>query len=265
MPTDEENTLYLYLVLTDGGMPSIDFDEVGKSLNLQKGAVSKRWSRLKQAMNENKPPGPTAYPFLWLCIKHSSLKKAPDWNAIAKKCNTTPGAASKRYSRMKQAFETGAAAPNSAGGKGANNDAASPTKASPAKRKRAPATPRKKAAATTETDEDGVENVEDGMDVDEGEEESKPKPKRVRTPAKPRAKATPKGKKKGVNEEKTPNQKLGSVNPTEATTCTLIKTEGMGDGPAEGAEYYDGGNFMTGGEVGGDKEEGEVSIAQEQL
>lgn len=34
-----------------------------------------------------------------------------DWAEIAKKCNTTPGAASKRYSRMKQAFENGTSAP----------------------------------------------------------------------------------------------------------------------------------------------------------
>jgi hypothetical protein len=37
-----------------------------------------------------------------------------NWDDIAKKCNTTPGAASKRYSRMKQAFDSGAAAPTPA-------------------------------------------------------------------------------------------------------------------------------------------------------
>ena len=45
---------------------------MGKALELKKGAVSKRWSRLKQAMNEGKTPGPSAYEFLWLLVKHST-------------------------------------------------------------------------------------------------------------------------------------------------------------------------------------------------
>ncbi|ORY18998.1 hypothetical protein BCR34DRAFT_472521 [Clohesyomyces aquaticus] len=111
MPADEENAKYLYLVLTAAGPSSIDWAAVAKDLDLKPGATSKRWSRLKQAMNENKPPGPTAYQFLWLCIKHCKEGKAPDWKFIAEKCDTTVGAASKRYSRLKIAMEKGEAMP----------------------------------------------------------------------------------------------------------------------------------------------------------
>jgi hypothetical protein len=48
---------------------------VGKALELKNGAVTKRWSRLKQAMNEGKTPGPSAYEFLWLLVKHSARDK----------------------------------------------------------------------------------------------------------------------------------------------------------------------------------------------
>jgi hypothetical protein len=101
----------------------------------------KRWSRLKQAVDKGEVPGASAYQFLWLCLKHSTRDKvstsvhisssfdflspsradmlanfsnklltqtqAMDWAAIADVCNTTKGAASKRYSRLKLAFERG--------------------------------------------------------------------------------------------------------------------------------------------------------------
>jgi hypothetical protein len=129
-------------------------------MDLKKGAVTKRWSRLKKAMENGEAPGPSVYKFLWLCVKHSSRDKVstsrmptqlvhvPDhdrltaeqtmnWNDIAEQCNTTAGAASKRYSRMKQAFETGGGPPGS--------NPASPTPKTPSK-----ATPGKAKATTTD-------------------------------------------------------------------------------------------------------------------
>ncbi|KAI8942676.1 hypothetical protein NX059_000726 [Plenodomus lindquistii] len=105
MPTDSENIHYLYLVLTHDGPPTIDWAPVGAAMDLKPGAVSKRWSRLKQSMEKGETPPASNYPFLWLCVKHNKRDKVPNWNEIAAKCNTTSGAASKRYSRMKQAFE----------------------------------------------------------------------------------------------------------------------------------------------------------------
>ncbi|KAF2787601.1 hypothetical protein K505DRAFT_124034 [Melanomma pulvis-pyrius CBS 109.77] len=246
MPTDEENVQYLYLVLTSSGPPVIDFNAVGKALDLKHGAVTKRWSRLKAAMNEGKAAAPSAYEFLWLCVKHSTREKAPDWSFIASKCNTTAGAASKRYSRMKQAFEKGDAVPSSK--PTADNGA------SPAKRKRGPATPKKPKANFQ-----SGENVEDAEDA-EDDEDLKPTPKKVRTPAKPRAKVTPKPKGKaklakemGMKE----GEKTASVPPTEATT--LIKTEAVeGEG-----EYYDAQEFVDGGEVG--DTEGDEEVTQERI
>ncbi|KAH7398462.1 hypothetical protein BKA66DRAFT_546026 [Pyrenochaeta sp. MPI-SDFR-AT-0127] len=105
MPTEAENIQYLYLVLTSDGAPNIDWDAVGAALDLKKGAVSKRWSRLKLAMEKGEKPSSATYQFLWHCVQHNKRITTLDWDVIAKKCNTTPGAASKRYSRMKQAFE----------------------------------------------------------------------------------------------------------------------------------------------------------------
>jgi hypothetical protein len=67
-----------------------------------------------------------------------------DWKDIAEKCGTTSGAASKRYSRMKQAFENGDAAP------GGGSNPGSPVKNTPAKGK---ATPRKKKGAAASDDD----------------------------------------------------------------------------------------------------------------
>jgi hypothetical protein len=44
-------------------------------MDLKKGAVTKRWSRLKKAMENGEAPGPSVYQFPWLCVKHSSLNK----------------------------------------------------------------------------------------------------------------------------------------------------------------------------------------------
>jgi hypothetical protein len=44
-------------------------------MDLKKGAVTKRWSRLKKAMENEEAPGPSVYKFLWLCVKHSSPNK----------------------------------------------------------------------------------------------------------------------------------------------------------------------------------------------
>jgi len=106
-------------------------------MELSKGAVSKRWSRLKKTMQAGDTPTGSVYNFLWLCVKHSKRDAAMDWKDIAEKCGTTSGAASKRYSRMKQAFENGDAAPG-------GSNPGSPVKNTPAKGK---ATPRKKGTA----------------------------------------------------------------------------------------------------------------------
>lgn len=48
---------------------------VSKALDLSPGATSKRWSRLKQAMEQGKYPSAGSYGFLWLCVKHSTRDK----------------------------------------------------------------------------------------------------------------------------------------------------------------------------------------------
>jgi hypothetical protein len=44
-------------------------------MDLKKGAVSKRWSRLKQSMDKGQTPSGSVYKFLWLCVKHSARDK----------------------------------------------------------------------------------------------------------------------------------------------------------------------------------------------
>jgi hypothetical protein len=160
-------------------------------MDLKKGAVSKRWSRLKTSMDANQTPTASVYKFLWLCVKHSTREKvsamadrcdsrmtdhtqAPDWNAIADQCGTTAGAASKRYSRMKQAFEANAAPPDS--------NPASPAPKTPSKKakaaaedgeatptpKRKRATPKKKVVDEDESEDDEVIKSEQDIDGDYG-------------------------------------------------------------------------------------------------
>ncbi|KAH7068865.1 hypothetical protein BKA63DRAFT_569736 [Paraphoma chrysanthemicola] len=135
MPTEQENVQYLYLVLTHGGTPTIDWGAVGAAMDLKKGAVSKRWSRLKQSMEKGETPAGSVYAFLWLCLKHSTRDKTMNWQEIADACNTTSGAASKRYSRMKQAFEAGETAPGSQSGTPAPNTPKTPKTSKSGKKK----------------------------------------------------------------------------------------------------------------------------------
>jgi hypothetical protein len=44
-------------------------------MNLNKGAVTKRWSRLKQSMEKGETPSGSVYQFLWLCVKHAKRDK----------------------------------------------------------------------------------------------------------------------------------------------------------------------------------------------
>jgi hypothetical protein len=53
----------------------IDWDAVGGAMDLKKGAVSKRWSRLKTSMEKGETPNGSAYKFLWICLKHSTRDK----------------------------------------------------------------------------------------------------------------------------------------------------------------------------------------------
>ncbi|KAF2873424.1 hypothetical protein BDV95DRAFT_343450 [Massariosphaeria phaeospora] len=236
MPSEEENLQYLYLVLTSGGAPTIDWAAVGDSMELKPGAVSKRWSRLKTAMTEGKNPGGAAYPFLWLCVKHSAKDKALDWTAIASKCNTTPGAASKRYSRMKQAFEKGDPTPATPT-KAKNPSGDEPSTPTPSKRKRAPTTPKanKPKKGVADDKYKPAANGDDPQDDDEDEVDIKPVKRTKATPTKPKATPKPKPKAKtktntkaNVKTESTEKDPIpqGSTNLTEAST--LIKSENNG-------------------------------------
>ncbi|KAF2248662.1 hypothetical protein BU26DRAFT_377441, partial [Trematosphaeria pertusa] len=196
MPTEGENVQYLYLVLTNGGPPQIDMVAVSKALDLSPGATSKRWSRLKQAMEQGKYPSAGSYGFLWLCVKHSTRDKTPDWHSIAKACGTTPGAASKRYSRMKQAFEKGDATPSSTTptkSKATTNGDTTPTTT----------TKRKRVSATKKASKDVGKYKPGDEEPDDDEDFTPSKPKRARAGT---AKAT-----------------STSFNPTEATT--FIKSD----------------------------------------
>jgi len=176
-----------------------------------------------------------------------------DWADIAKKCGTTPGAASKRYSRMKQAFDRGDAAPATPSkSKNASNgttSSANGTTSTP-KRKRATATTSKKKAVGDE------EKFQPDTEEDAEDEYAEKKPKRTKSVNASKPRTIPKPKLKGkqtpaIKEE--PDQSAGflihnsngsgnghsdsyyarkhlptptlssSVNPTEATT--LIKTD----------------------------------------
>ncbi|KZM25880.1 hypothetical protein ST47_g2942 [Ascochyta rabiei] len=197
MPSEQENIQYLYLVLTHGGVPTINWDAICADLQLEKGAVTKRWSRLKQAMDKGVEPARSNHEFLWLMVKHSARDKAFDWDGIADKCNSTKAACSKRYSRLKIAFDKGDAPPPT------------PTKASKSAPTTPKQTPRKSKLKTEDDSEDTpttpvskrkrtpakkpTASLADKFkpETDEDEEEERAKPKR--------AKSTPEVKRKPKN------------------------------------------------------------------
>ena len=103
MPTESENIQYLYLVLTNDGIPivhamptmywyhadiqKIDWDAIAAAMNLSKGAVIKRWSRLRQSIDKGEAPSGSTYQFLWLCVKHSTRTQVHHLFSAAKHAN----------------------------------------------------------------------------------------------------------------------------------------------------------------------------------
>lgn len=149
--------------------------------------------------------------------------QAPDWNDIAAKCNTTAGAASKRYSRMKQAFESGAAAPTP------TPKASSTESKGSAKRKRGVASTKAKTNEGTNGDVDDIENAktsgvkeEDNVD----EETGKPKPKRARATA---TKKNTNGDGEENEKPKTKRARATTTAPNEKTANIKVKNDDEND------------------------------------
>jgi hypothetical protein len=215
-----------------------------------------------------------------------------DWAGIAEKCGTTPGAASKRYSRMKQAFDRGDAAPTtpSKAKNASNATPSSPSGTTPTpKRKRATAASSKKKAAG---DNERFKSTDDDDDEDEFVEKKHKRTKSGAGGSTSIPRVTPKLKTKGkqtptIKEE--PDQSAGflvrnssgndhasdyytgnhlltpthsgSINPAEATT--LIKTDPDAPhahpnsmrGPMYGAPADDGEeHFYDANEIFGENE-----------
>ena len=212
------------------------------ALGLEKGAATKRWSRLKQAMEKGEILTSSNHQFLWILIKHSARGKVSeqsrnttyrialvhdtdrqpyDWQAIADQCNSTKGACSKRYSRLKIAFDKGDAPPST------------PSKATPATPKKTPrtsktktedggegtptATPKRKRTLPKKKAVDDDEQ-KFKAETDDDQEGEVAKPKRAKTT--PNAKAKPKPK----------NGFRASDNRKEAEEAqTVIKSEPVED------------------------------------
>lgn len=128
-----------------------------------------------------------------------------NWNEIAKICDTTPGAASKRYSRMKQPFEAGGGPPGS--------NPTSPTPKTPSKKTQAAATdneatptPKRKRASPKKKIV-GQNEVEIKPEQESDEDEDMLSPKKAKVNGK-------------ANVEEGPDVPL----PTTETT-TLVKNE----------------------------------------
>jgi hypothetical protein len=116
-----------------------------------------------------------------------------DWKEIAEQCNTTAGAASKRYSRMKQAFETGGGPP---GSNTASPAPKTPSKATPRKAKattpegEATPTPKRKRA-TPKKPAVREEDMEAKPDIENDDHEDVGRPKKAKV-VRPKANSKPK-------------------------------------------------------------------------
>lgn len=153
-----------------------------------------------------------------------------NWGEIADKCGTTAGAAAKRYSRMKQAFESGETAPESNPGSPAPK---TPSKSTPRKKtaaadgeatptpKRKRPTPKKKTSnAEPEDDEENVKiQPEDGAEQEDEEGT-------VQTPKKP--KPTPKAKAKANDKTAAPKKPVQVKNEDDGTIMDSVEGEERG-------------------------------------
>jgi hypothetical protein len=55
-------------------MPSqVKWEPICSELNLEKGAATKRWSRLKQSVEKGEDPPASAQQLLWLMLKNSDM------------------------------------------------------------------------------------------------------------------------------------------------------------------------------------------------
>ncbi|KAL1652822.1 hypothetical protein SLS61_004442 [Didymella pomorum] len=230
----EQNIQILYSVLTVNGNPTIDWDPVCAALELEKVAVTKRWLRLKLSINKGEKPDASNEQLLWLMVKHSERKKVGsptscflpphrrhsqgfDWVAIAEKCGSTKGAVSKRYSRMKLAFERGDEPPPS----------------TPTKGNKAAATPKKtpsKAQFKTQDDEDGTPTTTSkrkrtpakkkacSAEAADDEDEQDDKPKRV--------KSTPKARPRPKNAFRASDENRASEEPRTVVKGEPVESDG---------------------------------------
>lgn len=212
----------------------IDWDPVCAALELEKVAVTKRWSRLKLSINKGEKPDASNEQLLWLMVKHSERKKVGsptscflpphrrhsqgfDWVAIAEKCGSTKGAVSKRYSRMKLAFERGDEPPPS----------------TPTKGNKAAATPKKtpsKAQFKTQDDEDGTPTTTSkrkrtpakkkacSAEAADDEDEQDDKPKRV--------KSTPKARPRPKNAFRASDENRASEEPRTVVKGEPVESDG---------------------------------------
>lgn len=90
MPTPEENVKFLFLILTDHGQPAVctfslscseplltpsqvNWEPICEELTLEKGAATKRWSRLKQSVEKGEDLPGSAQQLLWLMLKNSDI------------------------------------------------------------------------------------------------------------------------------------------------------------------------------------------------
>ncbi|KAF2197176.1 hypothetical protein GQ43DRAFT_444480 [Delitschia confertaspora ATCC 74209] len=229
-----DNVKFLYLVMTSNGAPTTQWPAVAESMESTHGAITKRWSRLSLAMKDGKEPAADTYQFLWAVFKHSEMTtKGTNWKAIAEAANiVTPGAAAKRFNRLKLANQRGQEPPGmkrkrtnenltpkkTKAGKYINSssveDDADGTKDIATPKCGARAAAAAAAAAAGKTIAPVAEDEDNGSDADD-EKTKNPSPKRRKFDRKsktPTRKATPKGKGKG-----------------KATTTTLIKQEPESD------------------------------------
>ena len=178
-----------------------------------------------------------------------------DWAGIARKCGTTPGAASKRYSRMKQAFNKGDAATTTPSkskndSKGALPSSEGSTPCPKRKRTSVATLKNKNAAGATPDDEE-----DDDESIDKKSKRNKKKRIKTETGNTPKLRATPKPK---STDKQTPHLPTpthsSSVNPTEATT--LVKPDPDAGEPHpiavddkdEDEEYFYDANEVVGGD-----------------
>ncbi|KAF2754601.1 hypothetical protein EJ05DRAFT_489289 [Pseudovirgaria hyperparasitica] len=98
-----EQAKFLFLCQQHAVGHKIDYNEVGRILDLKPATANMRMTRLRARVEKGEDPSPENMEFLWTCLtaNHDGQMPSFDWKVIGAKMNLKPATAAMRLTRLK--------------------------------------------------------------------------------------------------------------------------------------------------------------------